>query len=1142
MNRSGLPWVILVLALLGWQVGGSSGAGTATKPAAAPASNSDAPGAPSTPGPGERASWPQLDALVADYFGAATDEASSDTVEPSSDDQKAKAAKAGKAGAAEQKSTKTTASKKKPPLDLLKLAKDAGYRPPDVYIALVADPIDSFLPARFDQALAGIQEGFAEAGFLLDRIDLPWAAQPEEGKSTASPADPAYRKRPGILLFRRPGRAGAGRIAIVFLVGETAKGGVHKAAFRLALETAHGLASPRRLASGRSVERIRILGPTFSGSRESLRLTFASWKPKLDKGRQPPEVWLISGSATSSWLNLCAFDCGKGIRFFRSVMDDGSLLEEGKKFLSEKLGWRIERMALLSEADTAYGQNAHQLAEASDESDDLLVLKFPSGLSGLRKASEDAARGAAPTKAAPRLGPTPLAISLADSSRPIDVVPEFSILTTPTKDLALSNFLAVLCGEGKKSYLGIVATDTRDQIFLAERAQEICPDLQLFLLDSDLLLAHPQNRDALDGAILLSSSALFTRGLPWLEDPVSDGSRPPWIGMRQFQSELHEGVVHAVRALLADAELPAEQKPAHLETPRVWISAIGNGSIWPLAQLRPGAAPGRKAAARAPSDPNRPKPVMAGAKANALTLTCLLVIVALSVWLVRVARPLREIPNLPPDLRDRFPFLLALSAILVAWGVLEVVGALPWWAFGETWSRLETMTDDALWLGVFFTAVGLGAFFLRDWLPARWTGLPKLGVSLRWIAIVSLVASAGGLLACPLLHAWMPGGIELFYFRARKFTGGMSPLVSLAWVGGGIFLWAILEMKRRALVAFQGSKFPIPELPGEDPVLPGCREIARSLEQRMLHTFPTWRFWAVFGAPLVLAAIYLYQFIQPVAESRAYGRVFAGLAIGSFTLALVSFHRFLRLWAELSGLLDRIETLSLDAVFRALHEEVDWRPMKSFAWLIPPFKMSELSIAKLAAVGGPASSEPMRSCLALALEGHRLRDPKKEADGRSDLQQKFEAALSRADAWRSPGPLQDFVVVRLIAYVRTVFAHLRNSLMSALVPGFFLLLAITSYEVQPKRVLFLSIWSALAAAVLMTIWVFVHMDRNATLSAIGGTEAGKTDVLDRSFVQSILTYGVLPLLGLVATRFPQIERLLQGYLNPLMKMVGGGGG
>lgn len=1103
MNRSGIPWFLVIIALLGWQVGGSGSPATKGAAPATPTVEAPAPEQPVVKldlGCAEDQPWPELCRALAEFFGR----------KPASGQ----------------------------PSDLIAIALAAEYQPPDVYIALVPDPLDSFLPVRFDQVLAGIQEGFAEQDFLLDRIELPWTA------AEAKNPDPVYRSKPGILLFRRPGVARNGRLAMVFLVGETSKQGVHKRALALALETARGFAgahSVRQRSKARGPVdapdpgRIRILGPTFSGSRESLRLAFTAWQDVQHQGESLPEVWLVSGSATSDTLQLCAFDCVRRIRFFRTVMDDDILLREGFHYMVETLGWARSRIALLTEADTGYGLRAR--AGQRDEQDDasgvgrpgkkkkqkpeMLVLKFPSGLSGLRKASEDAARGQTKSAEAPRLGPSALAISLADESRPVDVVPEFSSLTTPTKDMALSNLLAVLCGEDK-SYLGLVASDSRDQIFLAERVREICPDTQLFLLASDLLLAHPQHRDAMDGAIVLSSSPLFTRGLPWLEPDSSEHQFP---NVRQFQSELHEGVVHAIGALIADAERPAAEEPASLVPPSAWVSAISNGSIWPLAQL-PAERMKTSASAGAPS-----------VKANALAVTCLLALIALSFWLTVVARPLRRIPDLPGGLRNRGPFLLALATILIAWGILLVVGGLPFWAFGKTWDAQEAMTHRALAAGIVFALASCALFYLRDDLPKRFPGIPRLATSVRALAIVCAAIAAGGLLAEPLLHYWMAGGVELFHFRTRKFTGGLSPVVSLAWLGGAFFLWAILEMERRTLVVFQGSEFPICPREGEDPVFPSCREIGAKLKMRMERTSPSWHFWAVLGPPLVGAGCYLYSFIQPVAESRPYGWAFAFLAIGAFLLAAVSFHRFLALWAELAKMLERIEPLGLEPTFRSLAPEVEWRPMKSFGWQIPPFKMTELSIEKLP---DQTEREALRKLLAHALEGHRQGDPAAEKAARADLQKHFDTALGEGADWDDPA-LRTFAALRLVAFLRTLFAHLRNSLLSALVPGFLLLIAISTYQVQPKRLLFLSIWSALAVAVLATIWTFVQIDRNRTLSAIGGTTAGEVEI-DGVFVRNVLTYGVLPLLGLVASRFPQLGHLLSGYLNPLVRVVGGGGG
>ncbi|MFL6199337.1 MAG: hypothetical protein ACJ76J_09185, partial [Thermoanaerobaculia bacterium] len=54
------------------------------------------------------------------------------------------------------------------------LSDQANYRF-KFLIALVPDPLDSQLPAGFDQALEGIQQAYADSGYLLDRVWLPWA-------------------------------------------------------------------------------------------------------------------------------------------------------------------------------------------------------------------------------------------------------------------------------------------------------------------------------------------------------------------------------------------------------------------------------------------------------------------------------------------------------------------------------------------------------------------------------------------------------------------------------------------------------------------------------------------------------------------------------------------------------------------------------------------------------------------------------------------------------------------------------------------------------------------------------------------------------------------------------------------------------
>src|SRR5262245_31785494 len=61
-------------------------------------------------------------------------------------------------------------------------------------VALVPDPVDSNLAANFDQEIEALQMAGADAGYLLDRLWLPWTG--DAAKSYL------YRESPGLLLFR----------------------------------------------------------------------------------------------------------------------------------------------------------------------------------------------------------------------------------------------------------------------------------------------------------------------------------------------------------------------------------------------------------------------------------------------------------------------------------------------------------------------------------------------------------------------------------------------------------------------------------------------------------------------------------------------------------------------------------------------------------------------------------------------------------------------------------------------------------------------------------------------------------------------------------------------------------------------------
>jgi hypothetical protein len=116
---------------------------------------------------------------------------------------------------------------------------------------------------------------------------------------------------------------------------------------------------------------------------------------------------------------------------------------------------------------------------------------------------------------------------------------------------------------------------------------------------------------------------------------------------------------------------------------------------------------------------------------------------------------------------------------------------------------------------------------------------------------------------------------------------------------------------------------------------------------------------------------------------------------------------------------------------------------------------------------------------------------------------------------------------------------MRSCLIGALGSGLLALIGVTAYAFQPRHFVNLAIWLALGAAVGLTLVVFVQMDRNATLSYISDTPAGKI-TFNGTFYSKIFTFVGIPALGLIATQFPAVSNLLGTLASQLLRVAGGG--
>src|SRR5579872_5987573 len=300
---------------------------------------------------------------------------------------------------------------------------------------------------RMDQALDALQRAFAAAknhhpggfppapdAYLLDRVWLPWVSA---SPGAAQPASSA----PGVLLFRGTGPRS---LEVVFLVPETSKTGIQKDTFGEALDLIAGL------QDAALEPQVAILGPSFSGSVESLRLALASWRQNRGDVLR---FRAASGSATAD--DLEAVFAEMRVDFCRMALPDSLLQLHALGFLQQKMGWNLRRVGLLVENDTQYGQSFLRRTYGPDEASSretpsgkrwswgaldhkLVLFTFPSHLSDLRTAWEDEQRAEPSAGANPLPAPRrALGLDLSGHEQELNLVPTFSSTTTSTNDLLL---------------------------------------------------------------------------------------------------------------------------------------------------------------------------------------------------------------------------------------------------------------------------------------------------------------------------------------------------------------------------------------------------------------------------------------------------------------------------------------------------------------------------------------------------------------------------------------------------------------------------------------------------------------------------------------------------------------------------------
>ena len=730
--------------------------------------------------------------------------------------------------------------------------------PLDVVIATLPDPLDSHLDYEFDAELAAIRQAFEASGYVIDRFWLPWPIDREEGEVAARlnriDTGSYHRSFPGVILFRK---ADGTSLRLLYIVGEVPTNGMHIAAFNAAL--AGRTAALADLRVSREGGTLRIIGPAFTGGAPALReallriRTSPSGTTPLRRRRGNPlnsgddYIFVISGSATGNAVKgIVEADtlAWPRVRFNATVHSDTVIGLVERNVLCTRLHIKGNEIALLRESSTQYGALQRDTASRSDDcSSGMLEIPFPANISNLRSEYARAPAGLQ----GDRTPGSRISLNLQDPSGAMEQPQMMSLLTPAIVDALLDQVSQTLSGHHIRA-VGIIATDARDKLFLAEQLRRRMKDLTLFTRESNILLVRRDVNIALRGMLVFATYPLQLDAQRW------DSSG---VGHRRyaFASDWAQGVFNATRLHLearphlaeygvhdmGDASLYCDREGIRTRThgienliPPVWVLAVGRGGFFPITACRTGNDNNLMALGRV----FRSEPVSDSQQSNTW-LTCV-VLYALVIMLtaVELRQFLAERPD-PPDKRGDHVMreidwrllimqrhLYALLRVIASATIVAALGTGIAHRLGtEVGARLPLMVAAVIALIV---VISLAAVHMVDAFRAWLETLRAIRTSSSLVEHRSRiwnVSDAWGRAAIFVVACWFvfnaasyvadiraleltsPLRQEFLMHRAGVLDGGFSPAMMVALIGGMFFLWCSWHLSRIHLLLASPSAF-----------------------------------------------------------------------------------------------------------------------------------------------------------------------------------------------------------------------------------------------------------------------------------------------------------------------------------------------
>jgi len=457
----------------------------------------------------------------------------------------------------------------------------------DFVIALIPDPVHTHLALAFDRTTDTIQEALQDDGYVFYRAIVPWDhethPQPDDYKirSDAKRYQEGSEHLPGIMLFRPSGEktdAPKNTLAVM-LVGETPTSGVDKEQFSKAVEQIR----QRTPKKDKSEMKLRILGPTFSGSLTSL-------KKLLTCGQSRPcfrSATILSGtiSGREEVEEFRETEHEVNAIFDTLQETDAVMLERLIEFIAGKSygyhDYDVPHVAELSEDETAYGsmkqarveyeagsgycknfpaqsknpapspdpalsQNAVQSQNPSPPRVcSILKLYFPREISQLRAAYQDSGSANAPERLPFQNLPHNFGVTGADD----DTVASFSQKQTPLSQEAVLLSIVAELRKHAIEFVVLNATDPMDTLFLSHYLRSAYPQGRIVTMGVDMLFPREIEDTSLHGILALSTYSVSPSANHQFYQLRQSGAE------RMFPSSFEIGTYNALNSLMRAAKV-----------------------------------------------------------------------------------------------------------------------------------------------------------------------------------------------------------------------------------------------------------------------------------------------------------------------------------------------------------------------------------------------------------------------------------------------------------------------------------------------------------------------------------------------------------------------------------------------------------